>query len=120
MGEMPRLIDEWQDAPMLWDAVRTQIDKRQVPGQFVLTGSNTVDKSKIRHTGTGRISRMKMYPMSLWESCESNGKISLQALFDDSRLDIDGIQSDMQVEDLIFAACRGGWPATTNMKSDKA
>lgn len=120
LGETPRLIDEWQDAPMLWDAVRTQVDMRQTPGQFVLTGSNTVDKSKIKHTGTGRISRMKMYPMSLWESCESNGKISLQALFDDSQLDIDGIQSDMQVEDLIFAACRGGWPATTNMKSDKA
>lgn len=120
VGDTPRLIDEWQDAPMLWDAVRIMVDKRQVPGQFILTGSNTVDKSKIKHTGTGRISRMKMAPMSLWESCESNGKISLRALFDDTNLDIDGITADMQIEDLIFAACRGGWPATTNMKSDKA
>lgn len=120
LGETPRLIDEWQDAPMLWDAVRTMVDKRQLPGQFVLTGSNTVDKSKIRHSGTGRISRMKMIPMSLWETCESNGKISLQALFDDSQLDIDGVRSDMGVEDLIFAACRGGWPATTKLKSDRA
>ncbi len=120
LGDTPRLIDEWQDAPVLWDAVRILVDKRQLPGQFVLTGSNTVDRSKIKHTGTGRISRMKMAPMSLWESCESNGKISLRDLFDDANLDIDGIASDMQVEDLIFAACRGGWPATTNMKSNNA
>ncbi|WP_407400979.1 ATP-binding protein [Sodaliphilus sp.] len=120
LGETPRLIDEWQDAPVLWDAVRTMVDKRQVPGQFVLTGSNTVDKTKIKHTGTGRISRIKMLPMSLWETKESNGKISLQKLFDDVNIDIDGIKSDMQIEDLIFAACRGGWPATTNMRSKKA
>ena len=78
LGDTPRLIDEWQDFPVLWDAVRTMVDKRQQPGQFVLTGSNTVDKSKVKHTGNGRISRMKMLPMSLWESCESNGKISLR------------------------------------------
>ena len=70
-GEQPRLIDEWQDAPMLWDAVRTAVDETGgIPGQYILTGSNTVDKSQIRHTGTGRITRMKMYPMSLWESLE--------------------------------------------------
>ncbi len=119
-GEPPQLIDEWQDAPQLWDAVRTIVDKRQQPGQFILTGSNTVDKSKIRHSGNGRISRMLMIPMSLWESKESNGKISLRELFDNSELDIDGITSDMEIEDLIFAACRGGWPATMNMKSDRA
>ncbi len=119
-GETPRLIDEWQVAPTLWDAVRVMVDKRQVPGQFILTGSNTIDRSKILHSGTGRISRMKMYPMSLWESKESNGKISLQALFDDPNLDIDGIESPMSVGDLIFAACRGGWPAAMNMKSQKA
>lgn len=119
-GETPRLIDEWQDAPVIWDAVRTVVDKRNLPGQFILTGSNAVDKKAILHSGTGRISRMKMLPMSLWEYGESNGKISLQQLFDDPTLDIDGITSDMQVEDLIFAACRGGWPATVNIKSDKA
>ena len=120
LGDTPRLIDEWQDFPVLWDAVRTMVDKRQQPGQFVLTGSNTVDKSKVKHTGNGRISRMKMLPMSLWESCESNGKISLRELFDNKDVDIDGITSDMQIEDIIFAACRGGWPATANMKTDKA
>jgi predicted AAA+ superfamily ATPase len=119
-GDTPRLIDEWQDAPVLWDAVRTMVDKRNEPGQFILTGSNSVDKNKILHSGTGRISRMKMLPMSLWESRESNGKISLQQLFDDPSLDIDGITSDMEIEDLIFAACRGGWPATVNIKSQKA
>ena len=119
-GETPRLIDEWQDAPVIWDAVRTLVDKRNIPGQFILTGSNAVDKKSILHSGTGRITRMKMLPMSLWESGESNGKISLQQLFDDVGLDIDGITSDMQVEDLIFAACRGGWPATINVKSKKA
>ena len=119
-GDTPRLIDEWQDAPVLWDAVRTMVDKRAVPGQFILTGSNAVDKSKILHSGTGRISRMQMTPMSLWESGESNGKISLKELFDNPDLDIDGITSDMQVEDLIYAACRGGWPATVNIKSPKA
>ena len=119
-GETPRLIDEWQDAPVIWDAVRTMVDKRNLPGQFILTGSNAVDKKAIFHSGTGRISRMKMLPMSLWEYGESNGKTSLQQLFDDPTLDIDGITSDMQVEDLIFAACRGGWPATINIKSDKA
>ena len=119
-GETPRLIDEWQDAPVIWDAVRTMVDKRNLPGQFILTGSNAVDKKAILHSGTGRISRMKMLPMSLWEYGESNGKISLQQLFDDPSLDIDGITSDMQVEDLIFAACRGGWPATVNIRSSKA
>lgn len=119
-GDTPRLIDEWQDAPVLWDAVRVAVDKRQTPGQFVLTGSNTVERTAIKHSGNGRISRMQMMPMSLWETGESNGKISLQSLFDDKNLDIDGITSGMQIEDLIFAACRGGWPATVNMKSGRA
>lgn len=120
LGETPRLIDEWQDAPVIWDAVRTMVDKRQLPGQFILTGSNVVDKAKIRHSGTGRISRMEMLPMSLWESGESNGKISIKELFGNPDLDIDGITSDMKVEDLIFAACRGGWPAFVHMNSDSA
>ncbi|MBR4492683.1 MAG: ATP-binding protein [Bacteroidales bacterium] len=119
MGETPRLIDEWQDAPVLWDAVRTMVDKRMETGQFILTGSNAVDESKIRHTGTGRISRMTMGTMSLWESGESNRKISLTDLFNRPDLDIDGIESPMSVEQLIFAACRGGWPAAINAKTDK-
>lgn len=114
-GETPRLIDEWQDIPVLWDAIRTMVDKRQKPGQFILTGSNTVDKTEIRHSGTGRIARMKMMPMSLWETKESNGSISLSELFNNPDYDIDGKTSELQIEDLIFAACRGGWPATVNI-----
>ena len=99
-GATPRLLDEWQVAPVLWDAVRTMV--------------------KIRHSGTGRIARLKMLPMSLFESMESNGSVSLHQLFDNPNLDIDGIQSDLSVERLVFAACRGGWPASLSRKTDKA
>ena len=71
-GKIPRLIDEWQEAPELWDAVRTSVDSRREPGLYILTGSTTIKKENIRHSGTGRISRLKMYPMSLYESGESN------------------------------------------------
>ena len=119
-GATPRLIDEWQDAPVLWDAVRTMVDNRQEQGQFILTGSNTVDKSQTHHSGNSRITKMQMIPMSLWESQESNGKISLRELFDNPNLDIDGIESNMTVEDLIFSACRGGWPGTMKIKKENA
>ena len=119
-GANPRLIDEWQVAPVLWDSVRTEVDRRQEEGLFILTGSTSVDSSKIMHSGTGRISRMKMYPMSLYESKESNGNISLKELFRDSKLDVDGITSELSVEELIFSACRGGWPATLRRRSDAA
>lgn len=115
-GDNPRLIDEWQDAPVLWDTVRVAVDERGEDGLFILTGSTVVDREQINHTGTGRISRMPMYTMSLYESKESNGSISLKSLFDDSALDIDGVMSDMTVEALIFAACRGGWPASLRKK----
>ena len=117
-GENPRLIDEWQDIPLVWDAVRMEVDRRSKPGQFILTGSNAVDQSKIMHTGTGRISRMTMLPMSLWESKESTGEVSLKSLFDNPNQDIEGI-SKMSVMDIIFAACRGGWPATVHAASDE-
>lgn len=119
-GATPRLIDEWQDAPVLWDAVRTQVDARRAPGQFILTGSNTVDHSAIRHSGTGRVARMQMLPMSLWETRESSGEVSLRRLFDDPEYDIDGRRSPMSVRDLIFAAARGGWPAALWTESDEA
>ena len=119
-GENPRLIDEWQVAPVLWDAVRTSVDIRNEEGLFILTGSTSVDNDKIMHTGTGRISRLKMFPMSLYESLESNGKISLMELFDNKGEEIDGIMSDLSIEKLIFAACRGGWPASLRKKSDAA
>ncbi len=111
-GETPRLIDEWQVAPTLWDAVRVMVDRRGEVGQFILTGSNSVDKSAVMHSGIGRIVRMQMFPMSLFESKESNGAISLSELFNNLALDIDGIDSSMTIENLIFAACRGGWPAS--------
>lgn len=119
-GAKPRLIDEWQDAPVIWDAVRTAIDNSGgLPGQYILTGSNAVDKTKIRHTGTGRITRMKMYPMSLWESKESSGEVSLGELFDNPGCVIDGAVSKLDIPGLIRVACRGGWPVTLQM-SDKA
>lgn len=117
-GEKPRLIDEWQDAPVLWDSVRMEVDRQKQEGLFILTGSTSVDNSQILHTGTGRITRLKMYPMSLYESGESNGQISVSELFKDPSLDIDGIMSNMKIEDLIYAASRGGWPATLRKKSE--
>lgn len=117
-GEHPRLIDEWQDAPVIWDAVRTSIDQSGgTPGLYILTGSNTVDNTQIRHTGTGRITRMMMYPMSLWESKDSTGEVSLQELFDNSNYDIDGASSKLDIPELIRVACRGGWPATLQLSS---
>lgn len=82
----------------------------------ILTGSNTVDKTKIRHTGTGRITRLKMYPMSLWESLESSGEVSVSELFNNPNYDIDGANRKLGIPDLIRVACRGGWPATLRMK----
>lgn len=115
-GEKPKLIDEWQDAPVLWDAVRTAVDgSGGAPGQYILTGSNSVDKTKIRHTGTGRITRMRMYPMSLWESMDSSGGVSLRELFDNPDYNIDGATGKLDIPALIRVACRGGWPVTTQM-----
>ncbi len=119
-GATPRLIDEWQDAPVLWDTVRNDVDGRTDVGLYILTGSNAVKKDQIRHSGTGRIAKMKMYPMSLWESKESSGEVSLQRLFYDPDYDIDGAQSTLSVEDLIFLACRGGWPASLKARTDVA
>lgn len=120
-GEKPRLIDEWQDAPVIWDAVRTAVDNANgTPGQYILTGSNAVDKTRIKHTGTGRISRMRMYSMSLWESLDSSGAVSIRELFDHPEYDIDGASSPLDVPDLIRTACRGGWPATLQMSPKSA
>lgn len=119
-GENPRLIDEWQVAPVLWDAVRAEVDARQEEGLFILTGSTSVDESKIMHSGTGRIARIKMLPMSLYESRESNGAISLKRLFDEPDCDIDGAVSALGIEELVFCACRGGWPASVLKRNEKA
>ena len=120
IGENPRLIDEWQVAPNLWDAVRVSVDRRNEDGLYILTGSNSIDKSEIMHTGTGRIDTLSMYPMSLYESGESNGKVSLTELFNNPLALEDGCESDLSIDNLIFAACRGGWPSSIFKKSDKA
>jgi len=117
-GETPRLIDEWQMAPVLWDAVRFEADKRAEPGQFILTGSAVPSDNVTSHTGTGRISRLLMRPMSLFESLESNGTVSLRALFDGD-YDIEA-SSELTIEDLAFAICRGGWPASIKLKGAAA
>ena len=109
-GETPRLIDEWQMAPVLWDAVRFEVDKREDVGQFILTGSAVPSDNLTAHTGTGRISRMLMRPMSLFESKESNGSVSLGSLFAKTQ-DIESI-SELSIERIAFALCRGGWPAS--------
>ena len=119
-GENPRLIDEWQDAPNLWDAVRDTVDNRSDVGLYILTGSTVVDKKKIKHSGNGRIAKMKMYPMSLWESKESSGEVSLREIFYNPDYSIDGARSPLSVEDLIFLACRGGWPASLYARTPKA
>ena len=111
-GETPRLIDEWQMSPTLWDAVRYEVDKRGQTGQFILTGSAVPADNLIAHTGTGRFARILMRPMSLYESKESNGTVSLADLFD-GKHEIEGM-SDLSIEQLAFVLCRGGFPATIN------
>ena len=108
-GEVPRLIDEWQLAPKLWDAVRFEVDRRDEFGQFILTGSAVPpDDSQISHTGTGRITSLTMRPMALYESGDSNGSVSLALLFS-GELDISGV-SEHTLDDIAFLICRGGWP----------
>ena len=119
-GENPRLIDEWQLAPVLWDAVRVSVDRRQEKGLYMLTGSVVVDEDKIKHTGIGRISRLEMETMSLWESGESSGQVSLRGLFDDPKAVVDGAKGKLSVEELIFAVCRGGWPSALLARGDDA
>ena len=109
-GETPRLIDEWQTAPVLWDAVRFAVDERGRTGQFILTGSAVPLDNAARHTGTGRISRLLMRPMSLYESLESSGDVSLKALFEGSP-EVEGA-SPLNIEGLAWALLRGGWPAS--------
>ena len=116
-GDTPRLLDEWQTAPVLWDAVRYAVDMRGKAGQFILTGSAVPKDNVVQHSGTGRISRFTMRPMSLFESGESNGSISLKNLFD-GNTDIEGF-SELSIEKIAFAIVRGGWPASIG-ESEKA
>ena len=122
-GPTPRLIDEWQDFPILWNAVRHLVDERGEDGQFILTGSavpceEKKDNTPPRHTGTGRIVRMRMRPMSLWESGESTGEISLSALFDGAG-EVSG-RSSIGVDQIAHLVCRGGWPQAVLAKTPRA
>ena len=117
-GAKPRLFDEWQDAPKIWGAIRKSIDDSGEVGQYILTGSSSKEINT-PHTGTLRISRMKMYPMSLYESGDSNGQVSLGALFDAPE-SFDGCESDLTIDDIKFAICRGGWPGALKGKTDNA
>lgn len=117
-GNTPRLIDEWQVAPGLWDAVRFEVDHREDLGQFILTGSAMpADKSKIIHTGTGRFSWLTMRTMSLYESGDSNGEISLYDLFMNPSDDLFAT-NDMSIDRLAYLICRGGWPQAANQKGN--
>ena len=118
-GNVPRLIDEWQLAPKLWDAIRFQVDHRGLTGQFILTGSSVpADTSEITHSGTGRFTWLTMRPMSLYESEDSSGDVSLRSLFN-SQTDIDG-ESHLDIERLAFLTCRGGWPQSIKMRDEIA
>lgn len=118
-GSAPRLIDEWQLAPKLWDAIRFEVDHRKELGQFILTGSAVPpDTQEITHSGTGRFSWLTMRPMSVYESGESTGEVSLRELFNSPET-IDG-ESNIDIEKLAFMVCRGGWPQSVDMKYNVA
>ena len=117
-GDHPRLLDEWQVAPKLWDAVRHHVDRHKGPGQFILTGSSVpADISETIHSGTGRFGWLVMRPMSLYESGDSTGDVSLASLFESQP--ISGC-SDLDLDRLTFLICRGGWPESVNMDDDVA
>jgi len=118
-GATPRLIDEWQLAPQFWDAVRNEVDKRDEDGQFMLTGSAVPPNiDEIFHSGTGRMSWLKLRTMSLWESGDSTGEVSLGAMFKDPS-SVEGT-SNIDIESLAFLTCRGGWPKSTMKKNKKS
>lgn len=118
-GDTPRLIDEWQLAPKLWDTMRFEVDHRHQVGQFILTGSAVPsDEESIKHSGTGRFSWLTMRPMSLYESGESNGKVSLSHLFE-SRENIVAT-NNLRIDDIAFLICRGGWPFACSLQGDAA
>lgn len=122
-GETPHMLDEWQTIPVLWDAVRFAADQRQEMNQFILTGSATPidddENSEMEHTGTGRIARLRMRPMSLWESKESRGQVSLRALFDGTQ-EMGLFENPLTLKDLAFVMCRGGWPGALGLEEEDA
>jgi uncharacterized protein len=117
-GEKPRLIDEWQAAPVLWDSVRVAVDESGEAGQFILTGSATPNTESTMHTGTGRIARFLMRPMSLFESLDSTGSVSLKRLFEGEAME--SSRSNLAIRDIAFITCRGGWPQSIGKKEASA
>lgn len=119
-GDRPRLIDEWQIVPKFWDAIRFDVDHSKGFGHYILTGSAVPpDMGEITHSGTGRIVRLKMRTMSLWESLESSGVVSLKALMDGARPDVVRCE-DRSLSDIAYLVCRGGWPQAVEQSSDMA
>lgn len=118
-GDTPRLIDEWQTLPSLWDSIRSEVDRRNEFGQFILTGSSILpDSNATIHSGTGRFGHVRMRPMSLFESGEGNASISISALFENE--DYEMSYNNLQLEDIAYLICRGGWPQTTLLQGDIA
>lgn len=118
-GETPRLIDEWQTIPPLWDSIRDEIDKRSDFSQFILTGSSVLPQAdETIHSGTGRFARIKMRPMSLFESGDSSGKVSLRELFNGKTIEPLTCQTDLH--QIAYLTCRGGWPMATFLSGDIA
>ena len=111
-GDTPRLIDEWQALPPIWDSIRSEVDRRGEPSQFILTGSSVLPEAdETVHSGTGRFATIKMRPMSLYESGESTGTVSLKNLFEGKSIEVQ--QNELDVEEIAFLTCRGGWPWAT-------
>lgn len=118
-GSTPRLIDEWQALPPIWDSIRSEVDRRGEPSQFILTGSSVLPEADDTiHSGTGRFATLKMRPMSLYESGESNGSVSLRDLFDSKPLDVH--RNGLEIEEIAYLVCRGGWPWTTLISKETA
>lgn len=119
-NQKPILFDEWQDATKIWGTIRKDCDDNtEHVGEYYLTGSSS-KKNETPHTGTGRITEVIMFPMTLWETGESNGLISLSKIVEDEAYDFDGAMSDLTLEDLFFVVCRGGWPRCMALKSKEA
>ena len=118
-GETPRLIDEWQALPPIWDSIRSEVDKRGEPSQFILTGSSVLPEAdETIHSGTGRYAYIKMRPMSLYESGESNGKVSLTDLFEGKQFEPQ--TNELTIDDIAYLTCRGGWPWATLIPKEVA
>lgn len=118
-GTTPRLIDEWQALPPIWDSIRSEVDRRGEPSQFILTGSSVLPEAdETIHSGTGRFATIKMRPMSLYESGESNGSVSVKDLFEGKAISVK--QCDLTAVDIAYLTCRGGWPWATLISKEYA